>query len=292
MNETIGYRRSWLAAFLSFLVNGLGQLYCGRPGRAALLLALTFLIVIAVYLSARVYPRAYEHSSWLFVALAASAIIKVYATVDAWLLARRTKALRLRWYNRWYVYTGIVLATALIGFTSPYRSYSIPTASMAPTVLPGDYIMAEKYSGAIQAPRPGDIAIFTWEGTPYIKRIVAIGGDHVQMIDGRLVINGTTTPRLQEGDITFRDESRWLYRETLSDGRSYEVMEVSDKEFLDNTIEFVLPADCFFVLGDNRDNSRDSRVASFGCAPAQSMIGRVILVWWAKDWSRIGTAPE
>jgi signal peptidase I len=293
MSEIINYRRPWLAALLSFLLTGLGQAYCGRLGRGLILLGLALLIVPLVYLPAYLDPRAYGRFSWLFVMLVVSVVTRIYVTADAWFLARRVGALRLRWYNKWYIYLGVVLISGVLGFATPYRSYSIRSASMAPTIIEGDLILAEKYAGDTRKPQPGDIAIVTRNGIFYLKRIVAVGEDHVQMIEGRLTINGVTTPREDAGDVVFRGQSRKLYRETISNARRYVIMEASDHEFLDNTKEFTVPSNSYFVLGDNRDNSQDSRVmASFGFMPAQSVVGRAVLIWWTKNWDRIGTAPE
>jgi signal peptidase I len=293
MSEIISYRRPWLAALLSLLVNGLGQLYCGRPGRALLLLGLTLLLIPLVYLPVIVDQEIYGRFSWVFLVLVALVIMKLYVTVDAWLVARRTGALRLRWYNRWYVYGGIAVATSAFGLVTPYHSYSIPAASMVPTLLPGDYVLTTAYRGDGRKPQIGDIAIVEHDGTFFVKRIVASGGDRVQMVGGRLTINGAAMPRDEAGTLLFKDENRTLYRETLPNGRNYVIMETSDHEFLDDTMEFTVPLNSYFVLGDNRDNSRDSRVMTeFGYIPAESVIARVLVVWWAKDWGRIGTKPE
>jgi signal peptidase I len=293
MQEAIRVRRAWLAALLSLLVSGLGQLYCGRLGRALLLFGLTILLVPLVYLPTLVDQQAYGRFSWIFVVFVALAVMKLYVTVDAWLVARRTGALRLRWYNRWYVYAGIALIASALGLATPYHSYSIPSTSMVPTLLPGDYVLTEAYRDDIRKPQIGDIAIVERDGTFFVKRIVASGGDRVQMIEGRLTINGVAMPRHTAGDMLFKGINTALYRETLPNGRSYRIMELSDHEFLDDTMEFTVPLNSYFVLGDNRDNSRDSRVTrDFGYMPAESTIAHVLLVWWAKDWSRIGTTPE
>ncbi|QEX20590.1 hypothetical protein FRZ61_05070 [Hypericibacter adhaerens] len=282
-----------MAVLLSFLVSGLGQLYCGRPGRALLLVVVTVLLVPLVYLPTLVDRQAYGHFSWIFLALVALVIMRLYVMVDAWLVARHTGALRLRWYNRWYIYAGIALIGSALGLVTPFHSYSIPSASMAPALLPGDFVLTKPYWSDSRKPLVGDIAIVKHDGTFFVKRIVAVGGDRVQMIGGRLTINGVALPRDMVGNLRFNDVDMTLYRESLPDGRNYRIMELSDHEFLDDTAAFTVPLASYFVLGDNRDNSRDSRVMKeFGYMPAESMVARVLVVWWAKDWGRIGTTPE
>jgi signal peptidase I len=164
---------------------------------------------------------------------------------------------------------------------------------MAPALLPGDFVLTKPYWSDSRKPLVGDIAIVKHDGTFFVKRIVAVGGDRVQMIGGRLTINGVVLPRDMVGNLRFNDVDMTLYRESLPDGRNYRIMELSDHEFLDDTAAFTVPLASYFVLGDNRDNSRDSRVMKeFGYMPAESMVARVLVVWWAKDWGRIGTTPE
>jgi signal peptidase I len=295
LNEIIKRRRPWLAALLSFLLSGLGQLYSGRPGRGGLLFGLSALVTL-IFLVPGSFDRSfYEQLPWIAILFIAGVAIRLFAIIDAWRLAQRVGALRLRWYNRWYAYSGTIVIATAIGFALPawpYGAYSIPSASMAPTIVPGDYVLVLKYDG-IPSPKPGDVAVVTRNGTDYMKRVVAVAGDRVQMIEGRLSINGTVVSRQESGELSLGDNRYKLYQETLPNGRSYEIAEISDKEFLDNTAEFIVPSHSFFVLGDNRDNSMDSRVISdFGYMPAQSVVGRAILIWWAKDWGRIGITPE
>ncbi|MEQ1899119.1 MAG: signal peptidase I [Devosia sp.] len=192
------------------------------------------------------------------------------------------------------------LIIAVIFRTFLWQPFSIPTASMQTTMMIGDYFVANKWAYglgkysfpiplplanrilAVGEPQRGDIAVFHNEPTneDYIKRVIGLPGDHIQMKEGRLYINGTMVPREQVGtgvDVN-DDQSKapvTLYRETLPNGVTHTIQEISDTEGLDNTGEYVVPAGHYFMMGDNRDRSADSRVlAQVGYVQATNFIGK------------------
>jgi signal peptidase I len=192
------------------------------------------------------------------------------------------------------------LLIALVFRTFLYQPFSIPTASMQSTLMIGDYFVASKFpwgfgkysfplplpfNGRILAfsePQRGDVAVFHNEptGEDYIKRVIGMPGDKIQMKAGRLYINGTEVPREQVG--TGRDTDSYstsvpvtLYKETLPNGVVHTIQEISDDQPLDDTAEYVVPAGHYFMMGDNRDRSADSRVLSqVGYVPAGNLIGK------------------
>ncbi len=191
------------------------------------------------------------------------------------------------------------LAIALIFRTFLYQPFSIPTASMQPTLMIGDYFIANKWAwgfGKYSFPVPlpfngrfltfgepqrGDVAVFhNITDEDYIKRVIGMPGDRIQMKEGRLYINGTIVPREEIGKAVDTDSSMFsvpvtVYRETLPNGVSHVIQEISDNAELDNTPEYVVPAGHFFMMGDNRDRSADSRVLrQVGYVPADALIGR------------------
>jgi signal peptidase I len=192
------------------------------------------------------------------------------------------------------------LLIALVFRTFLFQPFSIPTSSMQSTLMIGDYFVANKFTwglgkysfpfpvpisdrlGQFNQPQQGDVAVFFNEPTrqDYIKRIVGMPGDRVQMKDGRLYINGEMLDRRQIATGVDRDSSGGevavtLYEETLPNGVVHTIQEISDQEYFDNTQEFVVPTGHYFMMGDNRDRSADSRVLrDVGYVPAINLIGK------------------
>jgi signal peptidase I len=197
-----------------------------------------------------------------------------------------------------------------------FQPFTIPSASMEPNLLEGDYIIVSKYSygysrhsipfspplfsGRIlgNAPQRGDIIVFKLprDGhTDYIKRLVGLPGDRVQVKGGILYLNGKAVPRLSLGPDTIEtsygyDQEVQRYRETLPEGRRYTTYDFGPGGDLDDTEAFIVPEGHYFFMGDNRDNSLDSRVpdaVGVGFVPAENLVGKaqVILLSWNKDVS-------
>lgn len=222
---------------------------------------------------------------------------------------------------------------ALVVRTFAIEPFNIPSGSMIPTLLVGDYLFVSKYSygyskhsfpfsmgmfpGRIffTPPERGDVAVFKYPGdqgqglnrTDYIKRIVGMPGDRIQVTNGVLHINGTPVERLRIGDYVKGNNGHYqkgtLYKETLPNGRSYTVLEYTDNGMADNTPEFLVPANNYFVMGDNRDDSLDSRTRlmlrdfSGGTrdrdqlgwyVPAENLVGRAEFIFFSHDPSAAG----
>jgi signal peptidase I len=184
-----------------------------------------------------------------------------------------------------------------------YQPFSIPSGSMSPTILVGDYIFANKFaygygrysfplspsfSGRLWGaePKRGDIAIFRLPGRDridYIKRIVGLPGDEIAMSDGVLTINGEAVQRERLGNPPEIDGRRTFtrYNEILPNGVSYQVFETDRGSSGDNMSAVQVPAGHYFVLGDSRDNSTDSRHLSIGFIPFENLIGRASIVFFS-----------
>ena len=206
----------------------------------------------------------------------------------------------------------IVIAGALaLGFRSLlFEPFNIPSGSMIPTLLVGDYLFVSKYSygysrysfpfgmapfdGRIfeTPPERGDVAVFRQpqnESVAFIKRIVGLPGDRIQVTDGILRINDAAVNRVRKGFATASDGYNVIrfavYQETLPNGKSYLIQERSDDDVLDNTNVFLVPEGHYFMMGDNRDNSRDSRTTSVGMVPAENLIGRAERLFFSHNSS-------
>jgi signal peptidase I len=221
-----------------------------------------------------------------------------------------------------YVLGGLIFPTliALVIRTLLFQPFDIPSHSMAPTLLEGDYLFVSKFaygythysipfsprlfSGRIFGSEParGDLVVFRLpkDGTTdYVKRVVGLPGDRVQMKQGLLYINDTPVRRERLADFVGGDNcgtdpaagvKRW--REILPDGVSYETLDCVDNGFYDNTSVFTVPPGQFFTIGDNRDNSTDSRVLSaVGYVPLENFIGRVVMIFYSSAAGPAGTGP-
>ena len=190
-----------------------------------------------------------------------------------------------------------------------FEPFHIPSSSMYPTLLVGDYLFVNKpaygysrYSfpfgivpieGRIwgKEPQRGDVIVFalpTQTGIDYIKRVIGLPGDTVQVIHGRLYINGKIVPREALGVKKVKDASGEYtvteYTETLPGGAVHQIYEVSDHEMLDNTGLYTVPEGHYFAMGDNRDHSQDSRVTSVvGPVPFENILGRADFIFFSNN---------
>jgi len=200
------------------------------------------------------------------------------------------------------------LIIALIIRTFLFQPFNIPSGSMKETLLVGDYLFVSKYSygyshyslpfspplfsGRIWSgtPERGDIVVFRLpkdDSTDYIKRVIGLPGDRIQMIDGVLHINDVPVKRERISDFIETEEGsrttrvkRW--HETLPNGVSYTTLDLIDNGFYDNTSVYAVPPGNYFMMGDNRDNSTDSRVLSqVGYVPLENMIGRAQIIFFS-----------
>jgi signal peptidase I len=282
-------RRPWVAFIFSLLLSGLGQLYSGRIRVALLFMGSELLLWLAIFMAVTTWLSSAQALPILALILVASLSIKIIGLIDAVLGARRAGSFAPAWFNRWYVYVLLLAGFYVVGgvvdstIRHSLKSYRIPSASMTPTVQPGDYVAARLLAYRDQ-PMRCDVVTFTHGNTTYIKRIVANGGDEVQYRDGRLYLNGVMVPREQLST----GSGGTVYRETMPGGCSYEILEQSDQGGLDNTPPYRVPAGAVFALGDNRDNSADSRIPDIGFVPFEQIQGRVLFIFWARDLARIG----
>ena len=205
---------------------------------------------------------------------------------------------------------GIAVVIAL-GFRSIlFEPFNIPSGSMIPTLLVGDYLFVSKYSygysrysfpfGAVpfdgrffsDEPERGDVVVFRLPANTsvdYIKRVVGLPGDKIQLKQGRLHINGVQLERRIVGTKTipssYVETTVTAYEEVMDNGKKYIIHEFSDTDRMDNTATYEVPEGHYFMMGDNRDRSKDSRFLDVGTVPFENLIGRAEFTFFSVDQS-------
>ena len=214
------------------------------------------------------------------------------------------------------------LILAMIVRVFLYQPFNIPSGSMKSNLLIGDYLFVSKFSygysrysfpfginlfeGRLLAgqPKRGDVAVFRLPRDPnidYIKRVIGLPGDKIQMLEGILYINGNAVPKKRIGNFTDTDLNGNQhivdkYEETLPNGIKYTVLDRTPHGALDNTNEFIVPPGHYFMMGDNRDDSLDSRAMSeVGMVPYENFIGRAEIIFFSANqeasWLKVWTWP-
>jgi signal peptidase I len=202
------------------------------------------------------------------------------------------------------LFQAVILAVVIRTFL--FQPFSIPSGSMRPTLLQGDYLFVSKFSygysrhsfpfspnmfeGRVfgSTPERGDVIVFKYPPNPrldYIKRVIGLPGDRIQMKGGVLFINDIAIPKEKAGEITNPDVTEVsrpvpVYRETLPNGVGYDTLDLSEDTVADDTREFVVPPDHLFMMGDNRDNSIDSRF-DVGMVPLENVVGKANIIFFS-----------
>lgn len=270
-------RSRLVAVLLSIGATGLGHLYCGKLTKGLALFFFSFvfapIIVVSVQSAASVFSViAVISSIILFLG------VFLYAIIDSYMLAKRIgHDFALREYNRSYIYMMFIVVS--VSYPSNLansirdnllQAYKIPSASMSPSLLPGDYILINKTTYKQQSPKRGDVVVFVnpnQRHQDFIKRIVAMPGDSLEIKDSIAYVNGLPEKTTQGIGQKAREDCN------SSPCTEYKKIEI--------------PNGHCFVLGDNRANSQDSR--HFGPVPLSDIKGRVDYIYFpAESWSRFG----
>jgi len=173
----------------------------------------------------------------------------------------------------------LIFFYSVYGFAGPpIWFYTVPSSSMADTLVVGDVFVADTGAYARHGPQRGDVAVFELGRTTYVKRVIGLPGDRIQIEKGQLILNGKAVDRSPASDQPIGDEPAGarLELETLPNGVSYETLDLQAGGSAENTPEYAVPPESYFVLGDNRDNSLDSRHKQMGYIARGQFVGRAI----------------
>jgi len=305
--QTKNKRWPWLAVTLSVIMAGLGHIYCGRFVKGLVLTFLTCIFVPVLFGTLSV-----SHSSVriavIIISFSVSMVIWLVAIIDSWYTARHTAdSYTLKDYNRWYVYVLLVLmgtgGSTQIAFNvrrNILEAFRVPVASNYPTIVPNDRFFANKLAYKNSDPKRGDLIVFVNPENRrinFIKRVVAIAGDTVEIKDGQLYVNDEKLHRRKFDQSTLdniRIEVKGIplegdvFEETNGDAKYKIFLAWPPDDYTSfDFAKITVPEHHCFVLGDNRSNSYDSR--HFGPVPLATVKGRADYLYWpAKDWLRFG----
>jgi signal peptidase I len=251
-------------------------------------------------------------SAFLVLALGVTALILVAnAVYFAPRLAARRSAVAagertLAGYARAFL---PVILIVLIVRSFLFEPFRIPSPSMMPTLVDGDFIFVNKFVYGLRLPvinlkvlstgepHRGDVVVFRLPSDPsihYIKRLIGLPGDHIVVRDNRLTINGSPVP-LEAGGVYsggYGFSGSQLEVERLGD--AHLIMFATDR--ISTDYDAIVPANHYFFMGDNRNDSQDSRFPQVGFVPAENLVGPAVRIWlnWQfpgwPDWNRIGRA--
>jgi len=303
MESTAIYRKpkKWIAAVLGLLIQPAGMLYVARPGWAGAYFALAAIIVLGNMLVLRDRELAGD---------AIVLLVAIICAIHAYRLARDYRALKRPWYSRWYGLVGIVAAFAALAFGARaflFEPFRFPSESMAPSIEPRAHLIVKKWgygnygtygihavrTGMSSGLQRGDIVVFERpEDTAlsYAERVVGLPGDRISYYNKRLKVSDEEIQVRRIADYIHKDRSipSLQYLERLGDHEYAILIEPEAPAVVPPVRAFPLSEHCahtaeglscrvpdghYFVLGDNRDNSSDSR--TWGFVPARNIIGKV-----------------
>ena len=263
-------RRPIIALVLSLLTPGLGQLYNGQIKRAAIFYLVGLSVITILILTGML------STFWgMIFCLAIGIGFLLFVMIDALYNASRLKEIQIRFYNRWYIYLIIVLISSfvvnpLIKSSIPFKAYKMPAGSMEPTFFVGDHFIVNKTFYRNNEPERKDIVVFRYPVDPkkdFIKRVIGLPGDKIEIQGRQVIVN----------DQPFEENYVFI---------SHTGSSPTKPGVLGQFGPIIVPDRKFFVLGDNRDHSYDSRF--WGFVDISDLKGKALYIYWAKDSGRIG----
>lgn len=283
-------RNPILAFFLALFFPGFGQVYNGQIKKGIIFLLVTF--TLPLFLG---FTKIGIFFIGFFLIIFIDFIFRIYVIYDAVKNAKKLKNYILKPYNSWFYYLTIIIGIVTITWFYDYnsivgvKSYSIPTTSNEPTIKVGDKVVGDLNAFDDAKPNYGDIVIFQKKDSlnPWIYRIVGLPNDKLKIENNFLVINGkkckTSFIKETKSEVFNVNE----YEEELPNGLKHKIYTFK-KPFEENKnsiMEINIPANSYFLIGDNRDNAMDSRY--IGVITKEEILAKVVFGYWGKTNDRI-----
>jgi len=288
--EKVNSRKKLLAFLLSALVPGLGQLYNGQLSKSVIYsIGLLTLPIGFNLLGLKPYFWAYAVLIILLI------VLRLAIAIEAALTAGRTKDFQLKNYNKWYIYLAIVpiwyfsvYAGESVSQTTRYKSFRVSSDAGNPNLIEGDYVLGDFGFYNSKQPEYGDLIVFSIpNGGSQVFRIAGMPNDTLNLENQLVNYKNKKSNATLVSSLTWKDYETEEFIETLPNGFKYRIYRNKTPfDAASATIKnIVVPADSYFVLGDNRDFSADSRFVGF--VHRQQIQGKLLSLYFSTDFSKI-----
>ena len=222
----------------------------------------------------------------------------MFFLIDSVRIALQSRAYELRGYNRWWVYVGAAALILIIGLPlneRTLRTFSVPTNSMQPALRPGDRFVVDMHAFSRRSPDRGDVVVFSMPNLQheYVRRVIGLPGDRIEILGGTLTINGMTVARepsesCGETEAGPPAKERKCFQESIEGAAAYQTLDTEAHSPADGLSTYAVPAGYYFLLGDNRREAQDSRDQTIGFVPIDNILGKATGIFWSPTLTRIG----
>jgi len=287
-------RNPFIAFLFSFLLPGLGHIYIGQLKEGIIIFLLS---VFEIFLFG--FTRWVTHFSGLVFLVIISLLIYLYALIDATIVAIGKKNYMLKVYNKWYLYVIILLIPVIIPLKSIWisilgvQTFSMPILSSSPTIQRNDYLVADLKAYNKKPIEYGDIIVYKVSNNDMsVHRVIGLPKDEIEIIDSVISINGKVLKTILISTAIIDVFPVIEYEEELPNGKKHKMYRWNRKLFPPEYFfeiyneKITLPSNCYYVLGDNRDLSYDSR--KIGNILRDDILGKVVYSYWGESFDRIG----
>ena len=291
MSENIKPRKVWKALLFSIMMFGIGQIYNGQIKK--ILILFTCVLATSIIFAVTKLSTTFYGTIAFFSILI---VINLFSIIDACISAKKQKNYIPKKYNKWYLHLffGIIIyCTIWLFFASPFsfnknyvQYFHVPTTANAPTIQLNDYLVADMQIYKKSEVDYGDIVTCLIDNNLYCYRVVGKPNDTLFVKDNFLTINNKMLDYTFVKKINIDGYQIEEYEETFSNGHKHLIWKYLDfSSEKANTETIIIPHDCYFLMGDNRDNALDSRYIGF--VSANEIKGKIIFILYGKSFKRM-----